>query len=327
MLNRFAVALGAGVASALLFCVTVKGTPVAMALAYLAPLPIMISALGWGLDADVVAAIVAGAVVAGVIDPGSGFIFWLTIAVPAALLSGLAAAHTLNPFDRAHPPAKPFRADLGLLTMLAAALGASVSAGALGVMVFVNGGFVKAVESFRAMLEPTLTEAIGSGMGLPEDLGAEDIARLIIRYAPAAIAASTTLMLLLNLYAGARVVQLSQRLNKPWVDIPTNYKLPAPLTLVAVVATAAWVFAPDPYNPFAAAISAPLVLIFAFQGLAVLHAMSRRAPGRMALIIALYFAFFLAPRWVGSALALMGLAESILGLRKRQVPPSLPKLN
>jgi len=52
--------------------------------------------------------------------------------------------------------------------------------------------------------------------------------------------------------------------------------------------------------------------------LAVLHALSRRAPGRMALMVALYFALLIAPRWVGVALAVVGLAESLLGLRNRQ---------
>jgi hypothetical protein len=320
MLNRFAIAIGAGVASALLFCVIAKSTQISVVLAYLSPLPIMISALGWGLDANAIATIVAASVVAGVIDPGAGLIFGLTVALPAALLSGLAATNSLNPFDRANPPVKPFRAGAGLLAMVAAGLGALVSTVALAVMIVVNGGFAKAIASFRAMLEPNLHEAIGDGAGLPENLGAEEIARLIIRYAPAAIAATTTVMLLLNLYAAARVTQLSQRLNKPWADIPTTYKLPAPLTIVAIAATAAWVFAPEPYSPFAAAISAPLALIFAFQGLAVLHSLSRRAPGRLALIIALYFAFFLAPRWVGSALALIGLAESFVNLRARQAP-------
>ena len=319
MLNRIAVALGAGIASALLFCVTVKGTTLAMALAYLAPLPIMISALGWGIEADALASVVAGAVVAGVIDPGSGLLFWLTVALPSALLSGLASATSLNPFDRLNSAAKkPFRAGLGALTMTAAALGAVVSAGALGVMIFFNGGYAKAVATFRAMLEPTLQEAMSGGLGLPQELGADEVARLIIKYAPAAISASTALMLLLNLYVAARVVQFSQRLNRPWLEIPTNLKLPASLTLVAVAATAAWLFSPEPYNPFAAAIAAPLILIFVFQGLAALHALSRRAPGRMALIVALYFAFFIAPRWVGVALALFGIAESLLTLRARQ---------
>jgi len=325
MLNRFAVALGAGAASALLFCVTVKGTPISMALAYLSPLPIMISALGWGLDANAIASIVAGAVVAGFIDPGSGFIFWLTVALPAALLSGLAATNSLNPFDRANPPSRPYRADLGTLTMIAAGLGAAVSAGALSAMIYVNGGFAKAVAAFREMLQPTLQEAMGGDIGLPQGLGSEEVARLIVRYAPAAIAASTALMLLLNLYAAARIAQFSQRLNRPWLEIPTGLKLPAPLTLAAVAAAAGWMFLPDPYNPFAAAIAAPLALIFGFQGFAVLHALSRRAPGRMALIFALYFAFFLAPRWVGSALAFIGLAESVLSLRTRQAAHPLQK--
>ena len=71
---------------------------------------------------------------------------------------------------------------------------------------------------------------------------------------------------------------------------------------------------------FVAALAAPLALMFAFQGLAVLHALSRRAPGRTALMFTLYFALLLAPRWVGLALAVIGLAESALSLRTRQTP-------
>jgi len=139
-----------------------------------------------------------------------------------------------------------------------------------------------------------------------------------VRYAPAAIAASTALMLIFNLYAAGRVTQLSQRLNRPWLDIPTQLRLPAPLAAITIAAGATWMFAPEPFDPFAAAIAAPLGLIFCFQGLAVLHALSRRTPGRTALIFTLYFAFFLAPRWVGLALTLIGLAESVASLRARQ---------
>ena len=48
MIQRFAVPVGAGAVSALLFALTVKGTPLALALAYLAPMPLMIAAFGWG---------------------------------------------------------------------------------------------------------------------------------------------------------------------------------------------------------------------------------------------------------------------------------------
>src|SRR5580704_5476030 len=86
MLNRIAMGIGAGLASALLFVVTVQGT----ALAYLAPLPIMIATLGWGVDAGLVALCVSCAIVAGGIEPASGIIFGLIIALPALGLSAFA---------------------------------------------------------------------------------------------------------------------------------------------------------------------------------------------------------------------------------------------
>ena len=59
MFHRYAVAIGAGFAAALLFAVSAETNPLAMALAYLAPLPIMIATMGWGLAAGAVAAVVA----------------------------------------------------------------------------------------------------------------------------------------------------------------------------------------------------------------------------------------------------------------------------
>src|SRR5271154_4468326 len=94
MLNRIGMALGAGLAAALLFIVTVQGTALAFALAYLAPLPIMIATLGWGVGAGLLAFGVACAVVAGAIEPASGLLFGLTIALPAW---GLATFANLRP--------------------------------------------------------------------------------------------------------------------------------------------------------------------------------------------------------------------------------------
>jgi len=320
MLNRFGIAIGAGLASALLFSVTAKGTALAMLLAYLAPLPIMIVALGWGLDADALACVLAAVAVGVVIDPGSGLLFFLTVALPSAALGALAIATRVNPFDRSPPAPGARRASLGALAVSAAGFATVVSAGALIVMIVMNGGYDKAVAAFRDMLEPTLAEAIGESGDLPNELGAADVARLIVKYAPAAIAASTALMLIINLYLAARVAQVSQRLARPWTDIPTTFRLPLPVAIVALLAAVGWLVLPEPYNPFVAALAAPLALMFAFQGLAVLHALSRRAPGRTALMFTLYFALLLAPRWVGLALAVIGLAESALSLRTRQTP-------
>ena len=54
MMQRIGIAIGAGLAAALLFALTAKDTMLAATLASLAPLPIVIAALGWGL-VDVVA--------------------------------------------------------------------------------------------------------------------------------------------------------------------------------------------------------------------------------------------------------------------------------
>lgn len=60
MIQRFAVPVGAGAVSALLFALTVKGTPLALALAYLAPMPLMIAAFGWGALGGLAAAAIIG---------------------------------------------------------------------------------------------------------------------------------------------------------------------------------------------------------------------------------------------------------------------------
>ena len=54
MIHRFAVAVGAGCAAAFLFAVSAQTSPLAMTLAYLAPLPIMIATMGWGVDAGAI---------------------------------------------------------------------------------------------------------------------------------------------------------------------------------------------------------------------------------------------------------------------------------
>ena len=100
MLNRIGMALGAGLAAALLFVVTVQGTAIAMPLAYLAPLPIMIATLGWGVDAGAIALSSPPRSWRASIEPQSGLIFAATVALPAWALAAFAIA-------QGRPPARP----------------------------------------------------------------------------------------------------------------------------------------------------------------------------------------------------------------------------
>ena len=72
MWQRLSIAAGAGLAAGILFAVLAKGTLLSFALVWLTPLPLIIAALGWGLDIGAIAAAIAGLVVAALFDPPSG---------------------------------------------------------------------------------------------------------------------------------------------------------------------------------------------------------------------------------------------------------------
>lgn len=324
MWNRIGVALGAGIASALLFAVTIQGTALALALAYLAPLPIMIATLGWGLDAGGIAFAAGIVVVAGAVDALTAVGFALTVALPSVALAGLAWLKDTR-IRRADPDMPPVRATLGQLAMLAAGIGITISAGALITMIVANGGYEKGVAGVSQWLQPELESAVSDASALPDSMTGEGLARLIVRFAPPAIAGSATLMLIVNLYLSARTALLSQRLPRPWSDIPSNYALPAPLGGVALLSGVVWALAPAPVSVFASILCGGLAVIYVLLGLTALHALTRRAPARMALIGALYLACLVAPQWVLPPVALIGLAESFAGLRARALAPPRPK--
>ena len=332
MLNRIGMGIGAGLASALLFVVTVQGTALALALAYLAPLPIMIATLGWGVDAGLVALCAACAVVAGAMEAFSGMLFGLTVALPAWGLAAFATLHgspwSLDSFRRppvASAPLRPSAAPsagpgVGTLVVVAAGIGIAIGAGALVAMIVVYGGYQKGVETVATFLRPAIEEALGPS-NLPDGFSLDDILRLVVKFSPPAIACSTTLMFAVNLYAAARSAQLSQRLTRSWPDVPSSLVLPPALGAILIVALGTWLAAPEPTSQFAALFVGGLGVVYVLQGLAVLHALSRRVRGRPALIAALYVACLVAPKWVLPAVATIGLIESVASLRARAAAP------
>jgi len=142
-----------------------------------------------------------------------------------------------------------------------------------------------------------------------------------VKFSPPAIAASTTLMFAANLYAAARSAQLSQRLIRAWPDVPTSLVLSPALGAILALALGIWLAAPEPACQFASVFAGALGVAYVLQGLAVLHALSRRAPARAALIAALYLACLVAPKWVLPAVATIGLIESVVSLRARAASP------
>jgi hypothetical protein len=124
-------------------------------------------------------------------------------------------------------------------------------------------------------------------------------------------------MQLANLYLAARTVQLSQLLDRPWRDVPSGFRLPRWLSAPAAGALALALIGSSPLDDYGLVVTGALGVLYVMQGLAALHALSRRAAARPFMLAALYFACAVAAQWVLPALALLGLAESFADLRGR----------
>ena len=90
MMQIVLIGLGAGAAAALLFASAMSGAGLAVVLSILAPLPIMIAAMGWSHWAGLLAAVVAAAMLGAVSGLFAFVTFLATAGLPAWWLGYLA---------------------------------------------------------------------------------------------------------------------------------------------------------------------------------------------------------------------------------------------
>ena len=313
MFQRYAVAFGAGCAAAFLFAVSAESSPLAMLLAYLAPLPIMIATMGWGLDAGVIAALASVAGLTLIAEPLSGMLYAASVALPAWLLAAFAA----TPVARYLPSRWTFLPPYptaGAVVTLAAAIAMAGAGVVLTAVIATYHGYAEGAAAVTQALTAIAADALNDAGDGGE---AKAFAESLVRIGPAAIAGSTLLMLSVNLYAAARSVQLSHRLQRPWLDLPASLWLPAPLGLVAIAAAAAAWTAPAPASQYAGIVAGGLGAAFAFQGLAVAHALSRGLRLRTLMLAALYACCLLRAKYTLPLLALIGVVDAFTRLRVR----------
>jgi hypothetical protein len=321
MFQRYAVAFGAGCAAAFLFAVSAEASPLAMALAYLAPLPIMIATMGWGLDAGAIAAAASVAGLTLIAEPLSGLLYAASVALPAWLLAAFAATPAARylPQRWSFPPPYP---TVGAIVALAAVIGMAGAAAVLTAVIATYHGYAEGAavvtQALAAIAADALKETADGGE-------AKAFAESLVRIGPAAIAGSTLLMLSVNLYAAARSVQLSHRLERPWPDLPTSLWLPAPLGLVAIAAAAAAWALPAPASQYAGLVAGGLGAAFAFQGLAVAHALSRGLWLQTLMLAALYACCLLRAKYTLPVLALIGVVDAFTQLRVRAAVLPAPR--
>lgn len=317
MTGQIGLGLCAGLTSALLYCAIITGSPLAMALFYLAPLPVLLVGLGWGWVSAGLGALV-GALAAALVVHGEAAVFYAaTCGAPSAWLTRLAMLSRPGPEGGPvewYPP--------GRLVAQTAILGCVL---AVATMVMIGPDAETYRTNIRVVIEDIFAAEPQLGNDLTGGRGAGEVAAYVAQLLLPATVTVWMITMLANLWLAARVLHASKRLARPWpslmtVDLPRHYAavfaacavvmliVPGAIGIVASAATSAWAVA------------------YLLIGLAVLHAATLGIAGRTMLLAALYFAL-LVFLFAGVVVTIIGVAEPYLKIRARALahrPPPGP---
>lgn len=322
MIALVLIGLAAGAASALMFASIISGALISVLLFYLAPLPLMVAAIGWGPLSATIGGIAAASGLGVIFGLNYCIAFAVAVAVPGWWLGHLV-----------------------LLGRAAAGPGASGNGAAptepdlewypVGRILLWIAGFAALTTSAALLTLGTDTAAITDTLrhGLTRIFTAEDApapAELeqwvdaLVTLAPIAAAAVAMPTLTLNLWLAAKITATSGRLHRPWPDLKTA-ALP-PMTLVALCLALALCFVGGLPALFAKIVASALMMAYAFTGFAVLHTLTLALKSRNFWLGSAYaiVAFFV---WPVLAMVVLGIADAVFGFRARywrSRPPPLP---
>jgi Predicted membrane protein (DUF2232) len=314
------VGIASGAASAALTFAIAAGSFFSLFLSVFASLPILIAALGWRHHAGLVGSLAGTAFVFFVLGSGSAAIYALSVALPAWWLGYVALLG--QPADPERPENGFVWYPVGRLLVWSASIGVAL---VLATVVFDGGS----IDQYRASLRTGLTELVRvrldaaqtADVARPDDGEIAQLIEMAVYALPPVIAASWTVVALINLWVAGRVVRASGRLARPWPDL-SAFNLPA-LALMAFIGGLIGSFMPGLFGFAAGLIGAAFAVLFAALGLAFLHVATRGRPGRGFLLGMTYFLLSVLP-WLGALLAALGVLEFLIGMRARIAAASLP---
>jgi hypothetical protein len=298
------IGIAAGAATALLFASVASGSLLSVLLFYLAPLPILIAALGWSHWAALIAAVFASAALATVFGSFLFLAFLLGIGLPAWWLGYLTLL------------ARPVGADgqggiewypVGHLVVWAAIVGALVVVAAL-----INFGAYD--EQFRAVLRSGVERMLKQQPSMPKSVDVNRVVDLLVLTLPPAAAVLTTTTNVLNLWLAGRIVTVSGRMKRPPPDL-SAMQFPSYAMLLTGAAVAA-AFMPGFVGTVAIVLTFSMLTAYTILGFAVLHNVTRGINSRMLLLGGAYAAV-LVLGWPALLMMLLGLTDSAFDLRGR----------
>jgi hypothetical protein len=321
MIAIILIGLAAGCASALMFASIISGALISLLLFYLAPLPLMVAALGWGPIAATIGGIIAASGLGVIFGLPYCIAFAITVAVPAWWLGHLSLLGRPLPGAASGNGSAPAAPQLEWYP--------------IGRILLWIAGFA-ALATIAAMLTlGTDAETITNSLrrGLSRILGARDaassgdierwVAALAI-VAPAAATIVAMMTLTLNLWLAGKITATSGRLHRPWPDLKSA-ELP-PMTLVALSVALAFCFIGGLAAMFAQIMTTALMMAYGLTGFAVLHTLTLALKSRVFWLCCTY-AIVVAFGWPVLAMIALGLADAVFGIRQRYLrgkPPPLP---
>lgn len=318
------IALIAGAASALMFASIISGALISLVLFYLAPLPLMVAAIGWGPLCASLGGIAAAIGLGALFGLPYCIAFAVTVALPAwwlghLVLLGRQVGSVAPDATAVEPPAKPeiewypvgrillWIAGFAVLTTIAALL--TLGTDAETITGTLRRGLMRLL---RATDPQTSSEA-------------SQFVDALVRIAPAAATIIAMMTLTLNLWLSAKVTATSGRLRRPWPDLMTA-ELP-PMTLVALCIALALCFTGGLLAIVAQIATAALMMGYALTGFAVLHTLTLALKSRTFWLGSTY-AVVVVFGWPVIAMVILGLADAVFGFRERflrsRQPPPLP---
>jgi len=317
MVQIFLIGLGAGIAAAFLFASIASGALMSLVLFYLAPLPILIAALGWSHWAGLIAALVASA---GIAASFSGYLFLaflLGVGLPAWWLGYLALL--------ARPVATAAGIKLEWYPIGRLVVWTAIVSACVIVAVLLSIGTTE--DSLRGALHrgfELLLRPQGDMPELPDLPQVSSRIDTLVIVAPPAAAVSTTLVNLISLWLAGRIVNVSGRLRRPWPEL-SAMAFPA-LTSTILAAASAGLLLAGLTGIVSSVFAASLATAYAVLGFAVLHAITRGMNIRILALACIYVLVVFLPLAL-VIIALLGLADTAFDIRGRiartRGPPTL----
>lgn len=297
-----AAAIGCGLAGACLYLAVLLGSPGALILVYLTQLPLFLAGLWLGTGAAALAGLSAVAVMLALSDVTGAILFAVLNAAPVAFLVRQALLARRDPDGGVlwYPPGQ-LVAGLTLLALAGMAAAVVLLGGPHGLQATLTGIVGRALDRLAAHPLPD------------RDAVAATIAGIV----PGTIALSWMMMAVVN----AILAQgLLVRFGGNWRPSPdlAALTLPSwPAILLGVAAAATLVGGAA--RLIGVNVMIALFLPFCLAGLAVLHAAARRLANPVPALVAFYTMSGVFG-WPLLAVAVLGLLENWLGLRRRLAP-------